>query len=545
MNSDKRTVFNIREYGAVGDGKNLDNRFIQDAIDDCFESGGGIVYCPPGVYYTGSIRLKSNVTLHIAAGAVLLGSKDVKDYDPVKKLEFLKTLSTQGETTCSLSAFIYAYDAENVTIEGKGKIDGNGHAYIEPIEGNPLVPEWVPGWCEVPAYWFQPKERPEMMVTFIDCKNVHVQDVVFKDSFAWNLVFFFCDSVFVRGVTVRNPNDICNADGIDLVSSSNVHISDCDIIAGDDAICLKNTCLADSSRTDLRRICRNITVTNCRISTTCNGFKIGTDSEDGFENIVFSNSIIYNDLSKDPTYCAISGISLESVDGGNIRGITISNIVMQNVRTPLFIRLGNRGRSQKIPTPGRLQNVFIDNIIATGTRIASSITGLPGYDIQGIHLTNIKIVVEGGGTEEQAKKEVEEKPAYYPEATMYGRLPAYGFYCRHVAGLTMRNVRIETVKSDQRPVVVYDDVKNLDIDQLGMAATEGRQPEIKMIQVKDALIRGCRAPVTDTFLQIEGDETEGIAIIGNDLRKAKMPVALGKGIDPDKVLYQFSEKGLK
>ena len=370
----------------------------------------------------------------------------------------------------------------------------------------------------------------------LDCENVQVRDVTMKDTYAWNLVFFFCDSVLVHGIRVRSERGICNADGIDLVASSNCRISDCDIICEDDAICLKNILPAHREDQHLRRVCRNIMVTGCTISTNCNAFKLGTDSEDGFENISLSNCVFYSNEPEDPTHCTISGIALEVVDGGCLRGVTISNVVMHNVRAPIFIRIGNRGRGQDVPKPGRLEDVHIDNVVAWGANICSTITGQPGYDVRNVSLTNVRIEVLGGQAAQLAENEPPERPDYYPEATMFGRLPSYGLYCRHVDGLTLSNVALGYQDIDGRPAMMFDDVKNANVAQLSIPLTEGSQPAVRLVGVRGLLLTQSRIPTVECFAQIEGADSEAICFAVNDDRNAARVYECGEDVSPETVV---------
>jgi hypothetical protein len=315
-------------------------------------------------------------------------------------------------------------------------------------------------------------------------------------------------------------------------------IADCNIFTGDDAICLKNT-----DPLGVARVCRNITVTNCLICTTCNAFKIDEQfrSRKGHENITFSNSIIYNDPAPDEDRAA-SGVHLETNDGGEVAGIVVSNIAMQNVRSPIFLRLGNRGRNgpRGVRTvggperkdagrvwdkPGRLRDVLIENVFATGQTVTNNITGLPGFDIENVSLRNISIRSTERGTSEWAARVVPEMPEEYGEMCMYGRLPAYGFYFRHVNGLRLNGVEVATDGVDMRPAVVCDDVKNLDIEGLSAMTPGGGQPVIRLIDVDRGLIRGCSSPPgAQTFVRVEGERSRRIALVGNDLTESARAV---------------------
>jgi hypothetical protein len=247
------------------------------------------------------------------------------------------------------------------------------------------------------------------------------------------------------------------------------------------------------------------------LTCCCNGLKFGTATGGGFENIMFSNSVIFND---DVALNArvISGIALEMVDGGWLEGVVISNIRMQRVRTPIFIRRGNR-HPRPDGTPGTLRGVMIENVHATGAILTSSVTGLPGFDVEDVTLSNIRIDSEENGKAGWMKRKIPEVPEAYPEARMFGRLPAYGFYCRHVKGLRLNHLEIHASATEERPALVCDDVKDLDVDDLRGSAITGTQPVVKLIQTQRAFVHDCSAPPgVKTFLETAGTGTRDIVL---------------------------------
>lgn len=429
---------------AIADGKTMATAGIQSAIDACAAAGGGIAYLPPGNYLSGTLRLKSNVTLYLEAGAILTGSTRIEDYNPPH--------------------LIVAEEAVNVSIAGPGRIDGQGQAFWEKRD---IVPEELErrkvfgGWA--PMFAYRPKKCPDSLLLFKRCTNVRIEHVHIENSPSWTVHLLACDHAGVQGVRIHSPPYGYNSDGIDINACQDVMISQCDISVADDAICLKN-----NNAWGLKRPVRNIAVTNCILKTTCNAFKIGTESMDNFENIVFSNSVV----AAAEEYGPICGVALESVDGGTTRGICVSNIVMHGARAPFFLRLGKRNQYQPDAPPGCLQDVIIDNIMAIGASVTPSITGLPGHDVRNVSISNIRINTRGGGKAELADREIPEEASAYPEATMFGLLPAYGLYCRHVDGLMLRNFAVECEQSDERPLLVCDDVKHLDADRINVPVAE-------------------------------------------------------------------------
>jgi polygalacturonase len=390
---------------------------LQKLIDAAAARGGGTVLIPPGRHVTGTLVLRSRVRLWLEPGAVLEASRNLADF---RVLPGPLRGYTDNYTDKSL---IHAEDAEDVSIEGRGVIDGQGAAFKGPYKVRPYL------------------------IRMIRCRNVALSGITIKDSPMWVQHYLGCDGVSIHGITVRSHVN-ANNDGIDIDCCRRVRISDCDVDSGDDAIVLKSTTLEP---------CRDVTVTNCTLSSACNAFKLGTESNGGFEEIVFSNSTVYD--------TRLAAIALEIVDGGEMNGVAIRNISMRNVGAPLFLRLGDRGRPPadgvaRQPV-GRLRNVSISGIRARGCGpIGCAIAGLPGHRIEHVSLSDVRLEFVGGGTAEQARRVPEELPAAYPEFKMFGPLPAYGLYCRHVRGLRLRDVELECAKPDARPPLVCAGVEN-------------------------------------------------------------------------------------
>jgi hypothetical protein len=525
-------VFDARKHGARGDGKTKDTAAIQSAIDAAFKAGGGIVQLGPGIYFTGTIMLKSNVTIYLEAGATLLGSKDLADYPPQP--------GPDPHSDANVHHLLFAREAENVTLCGLGRIDGQGPSFWTPSDRPQNLEDF---WRVAISNSYRPlpgNPRPSPMLEFVRCKNLHIEDVTIANSAGWTLRPIECESVFIRRIRIRNPIYGPNTDGIDVTGCSNVFISDCDIDTGDDALCIKSESPygGDVAPT------RNITITNCVLTGCCNGLKLGTATHGAFENITFTNSVIYNNDDAPLRSRIISGIAVEMVDGGSVYGVVISNIRMQNTRTPIFIRLANRsGNPPSGPKQGALRGVMIENVYATGAILTSSVAGLPGHDVEDVTLSNIRIDTVEGGVQDWVNLEVPEVPAKYPEAHMFGRLPAYGFYCRHVNGLRFDNVRVETRKPDMRPLLLCEDVKNLRVTGLAGDAPAGGEPLLVFRNVRRAFIHGCWAPPhTSTFLSVEGEGSSAISLVGNALGEAGKSVETLKG-SPSDAVSEASNRG--
>lgn len=418
-------IIDVTKAGVAGDGATLNTVSIQKAIDDCSASGGCTVRFPPGRFLTGTIQIKSRVILRFEEGATLLGSTDPADYRNLDPF-------IDGSGNPMGHALIVAVDASNVGIEGKGTIDGQSPQLK--VRQNPYT------------------MRP-FLVRWVRCRNVTVKDLHLINPGAWTLNFFQTRGADIEGITIRSRGlGMPNNDGINLDSSENVRVRNCDVISGDDALVIKATSAARPSR--------NISASNCKLSTRTNAIKLGTESIGGFENIRISGIEI--------TKTQMAGIALYEVDGGNLRNITISDVTMDGVIVPISIRLGSRLKTFRQfdtakPFAGHLRDVTIKNVSAKNIEmIGMLINGVPNYPVENLTLKNIRMELPGGGTAEAAKILLPEKEAAYPEFDTFGKvMPAYAVYARHVRGIKFQNVRTTLVKPDARPSAVFIDVEGM------------------------------------------------------------------------------------
>lgn len=517
-----RRSFDVRRFGARGDGKTKNTAAIQRAIEAAFEAGGGVVYLGPGKYLSGGIVLKDNVTLYLEAGATLLGSRNIHDFAPHP--------GADPRITDNVRHLIFARDAVNVTICGSGHIDGQGPSFWKRTN----VPQRPPDlWKEtINAAWeavdggTRLDMRPSPYLEFVNCRNLRLEHFTIDNPPGWTLRPIGCESVFINGLRVRGSVHGPNTDGMDVTCCKNVFIANCDIASGDDALCLKseNPYGSDVPPTE------NVTIVNCVLTGSSNGFKMGTASAGAFKNITFANSVIFNEDAP-PNYRLISGIAIEMVDGGSIDGVLVSNVQMRNVRTPIFVRLGNRsGNGPAGPKAGALRGVVVDNVYATGALMASLVAGLPGHDVEDVNFANLRIETEGAGELAWVTRKISELPADYPEARMFGRLPAYGFYCRHVNGIRFDNVRVETRKPDMRPLLVCDDVKDIALGNVTGTAPASDASLLLFRDVERAFIHGCCSPPgTKTFLTVEGQRSSGVSLVGNDLGRSPKAAQTSEG----------------
>lgn len=427
--------FDITEFGAVADTSYLSTNAIQKAIDECSKSGGGRVVVPSGNFKTGSIQLKSNVHLYLEEGSTLFGSTDINDYTPItSSYVSLRT----GIPTIQL---IYADSVENVSITGFGTIDGRGKAF-------PKL-----SWND------EGITRPHLL-RIIRGKDITVKGITLKNSGCWMQHYLACDRLRIDGITVFNRNNY-NNDALDLDGCHNVTVTNMIADSDDDAITLKSTS---------PRLCEDIVISNCVVSSHCNAIKLGTETNGGFRNIIIRGMAVKPSSDQSTQFFGYPGgighsaISLEIVDGGTMRNVDISDITIKGTESPIFIRLADRARpySKDHPVEGVgsisgvvLHDILIDEAGPTG----SSITGIEGHPVSDILLHDIRIRHAGGQPVTPAP--TDEKIKEYPESTMWGILPAQGFWLNHTKDIIFRNITIESTTPDARPSFVTDNSENI------------------------------------------------------------------------------------
>jgi polygalacturonase len=483
--------YNVKDFGALGDGVTIETKAIQSAINNAAAAGGKVIF-PSGKYLSGTLFMKSNVTLEISEGAVLLGSTNIKDYP-----DTIPSLQSYNDAFLTQS-LIYGENLENISITGKGTIDGQGSAFKVTTKVKP------------DRY----RNRP-FVIRFIRCKNVLIENISMRNSAMWMQQYLGCEFLTVRGINVYNHANK-NNDMIDIDGCKNVIISDCFGDTDDDALTFKSTSGG---------VNENITVTNCVLSSHCNALKFGTESIGGFKNVSISNIVIKPSSSPNKIYGlknGIGGIVLAIVDGGTMDGITISNIRIDGVQTPIFLRLGNRGRTirEGMPKPaaGVMRNINISDITAENvSNLGSSITGIPGYYIENVSLNNIYISYSGGGTKEDALSIPPEKEEEYPESDMFGKLPSYAFFIRHAKNVSLNNIHLSYEEKEMRPALECDNVEQLSISGLKAEADQDAESLIVFNDVKEASIYSSKSlNKTKQFLKLKGKNNSKIDLIGND-----------------------------
>ena len=441
----------------VGDGKTLNTSAIQTAIDKLSRKGGGKLTLLQGKYLTGAIQLKSGVELHLEAGAELLGSTDPKDYYQLQ-------VGGEGDVVRkdnSKYGLILAQGAKNIRLTGYGTINGRGRELALTIDSlckaGILKDEHYSTRLHRPSEIMRPK-----LFFFSECDGVEITHLTLRESACWGLSFDQCRNMKLDNLTVLN-RAYWNNDGIDLTDCADVEVANCYINAADDGICLKSY--------HLRGVSENIHIHDCHIESSASAVKFGTASWGAFRDIKITNIDVLNTFR--------SCIAIESVDGARIENILVDGMKARNTGNAIFVKLGNRAGDGT----GYIRDVTLKNFdveLAAGrpdgdydirgpevsyfhNPFPSSITGYPGHPVQGVVLDSIRIVAPGNASKGMAYVRVDEVPENeknYPEFTMFGELPAWGFFFRHVDGLTLRNVDLVYVRKDFRSPIVKDDVWN-------------------------------------------------------------------------------------
>ena len=446
--------FNVRDYGAKGDGKTLDSPAIDRAIQACCEQGGGRVLLPAGRYLSGSIHLKSNVELHLQAGCVIVAAPaSMRAYDESEKFDFPEY--QDGGHTYFHNSLIWAEGQENVSITGRGMIDGVGLTKKDTEKGGNVQGGSI--------------GTGDKAIALKQCKNILIRDVTIYRGGHFAIIITGCERGTIDNVTIDT-----NRDGIDIDCCKYITVSNTKVnTPNDDAIVLK------SSYALKRAVaCEHILITNCivtgyklgtfldgtyvpeKVNWVCGRIKLGTESNGGYRDITISNC----------TCMYSSGLAFEEVDQGLMDNILVTNIALNHVHHyPIYITTGCRNRGPKdVKEPSRGQNIMISNIQALDCDSLAGIiiTGMEQAPLKNIALQNIHIEYRGGGTKEQGKKEYREQGTNYPEPRWAGPTPAYGLYARHVEGLQLRNITFSLKKKDDRPAVIMKNVKNVAMSEI-------------------------------------------------------------------------------
>jgi hypothetical protein len=502
----RSATFNVRDFGAAGDGKQLDTGAIQAAIDACTQARGGIVTIPAGDFLVGTIELKSNVTLHLAAAGRLVGSGTPEHYSAGRGIP-----PSNGNVV-----LLFANDAENIGVEGPGTIDGQGALFFNGRGDNT-----GPGGNRAAGY----TQRPHLAI-FYRCRNVALRNVFLKSSAYHCVRILECRYISMDGVRIHNRVNL-NNDGFHFNSCEHVNVTNCDIACQDDA------CALFGSN-------RFVTVSNSKFSTRWSVFRFGGGKT---SEVAVSNCLIYDTF----------GCPIKMRFGANsgIENATFSNLIFNNVTGPISIGVDSTRRNAPAdagPLPrGYARNIQFNGIQATvvaqgrqyadmgwpqnyragETRSCIVLNGANEDFLEGIHFNSIHATFAGGGTREEARREIPQMAGEYFEI---GTPPAYGLYARGVRHLTLSDIRLETTAPDLRPAIVLDHMSDAAFQSVSAQGNPEAESVMRLVESRDIHMSSCRLLTpASTFVAVEGAHSENIAIEGGDVSKAAKPFTLSAG----------------
>jgi polygalacturonase len=440
-------VFNVMDYGAAGDGVTKDTKAVQQAIDNCSESGGGTVLIPGGkIVLIGTIYLKNHVTLHVENGGILLGSPDISDYSTDTHKNMYKNEPHMDR------CLIFAENARSFAIEGYGTIDGNGHRkYFDSNTGRP------------------------MLIRFLNCQDIHMRDISLVNPAAWTSAWLYCSEIVVDGIRIHSRSN-GNGDGLDFDGCTNVRVSNSSFDTSDDSICLQAS--------DPGKPCKNVVINNCTFESKWAGMRIGLLSRGDFESVTVSNCSFSN--------IDDSGLKIQMNEGGSMKNMVFSNLVMKNVPRPIFMTFCQQRACVDAPEemyPMKsmgfmiFRGITVDNS-ELDKNSAFFLSGMPGHSIENIIISDVQMVVSGGGTKADAERKdlneytLDVLDGWWPEFHLVGTLPAFGIYARHIRGLHLQNISLETVSDDLRPAVQFEDVEQAIVDKVYSNGTKLEEESI-------------------------------------------------------------------
>jgi polygalacturonase len=497
------SIFNVKDFGATGRKEDLAQSALQRAIDACAESGGGMVYLPPGAYTSGTLHLRSHVRLHLEAGATMYSSKDPSDFDK--------------------RGLLYAEDAENISLEGRGVVDGQAEYYRSLAEWR----DWYiyPNQLQAEAAGvplvraFPTAESVGHLVLFIRCRDVHIENLSFLNSPSWTMHLWGCERLWIDGIYVRS--DLRNgvwSDGIDPDGCKDVHISNCTIETGDDALVFYS-----GNSYGPARACENITVTNCRLTSASSALKFCDGNQNAIRNVLIQNCVITG---------ANRGIAFMVFDGGVLENVIISNVIVQTQRyewfwwgdgDPLHFNLIQRSEidanvdKTKEPPVGAIRNIQLRNVLARGSG-SCLVHGHKNSPLENVSLENVRMEL-----------------AYEPEA--HPRKFEHAIRMENARNFHMRDVKITWAKPyslDWQSALAVENVEGLVLDGFtARQAPDTQAPVLDLKDVRSALLQNCKAlPGARTFLRLSGDRTHDVVMIDNDLSKAQHPIEFSPEVDP-------------
>jgi polygalacturonase len=509
------TLFNILDFGAVGDGQTLNTEAIRRAIEACQEAGGGTVFVPAGTYLTGAIHLKSHMTLHIESGATLLFSTDPEQYPTVRT-------RWSGYECYGYSPLLYGADLTNVSVTGGGRLDGQGAAwwaeYRRCKAGSRPSTEREKEFARLNAHlmhtssniveWSTQFLRPALF-QLINCKHVRIEGITLQNSPFWNTHLVYCEDVTVHGVRFQNPWDTPNGDGLDIDSCSFVRISDSHFDVGDDCLCLKSGIDEDGRR--IGKPTENVTIVNCTMRSGHGGVVMGSETAGGIRHVVISNCVFIN---------TDRGVRLKSnrARGGTIEEIKISNVFMKGVLCPFainsFYRYGVDPNDPAISSPEPqavrectpvFRNIQLSHITATDVKgSAGFLYGLPEMPIEGVVLDHVRIEMTADPNEKGGEPDMVRE-----ELVMAGK----GMYAKYLKSFELHHVRIETREGC---ALLLENSEDVEIVDFKMKRPHAQTPVIRLNQTRDVRVHGNSVQQgTDSFIRVEGENTSGVVLWNN------------------------------
>ena len=467
--------YNASLFGIRSDGQTLNTTSIQKAIDYISEKGGGRLVFFVGRYLTGTIYLKTGVTIQLNEGAVLMGSLNPFDYGKVVN-----------------TALIIAQNQEYIGITGKGVIDGRGREVANNLVG--LIHRGV---VDDPLILDRPSEgiRP-MIISFHGCGHILIEDVNLHNSASWVQTYDQCKNLTVNNITVRS-NAYWNNDGIDIVDCEEVRVTNSYFDCADDAICLKSH--------SPNHLCKNILIRNNVARSGASGIKLGTASWGGFRDIKIVNNTVYDTFR--------SAFTMGAVDGGTVENIVVDTLTAINTGNVFYLRVGDRNSVDK---KSSMRNVTISNVYAevpagkpdVGYEYEgpvedlprnvspSSFVGLPDQCVTDVKLKNITIHYPGGGDSHYAYRAatpeglstIPEMEKSYPEFSQFKELPAWAFFVRHARNIVFENVNVIALKPDYRPAMVFDDAHGVSLKEVTFKEPQAKEKE-QVVAYRSSLSR--------------------------------------------------------
>jgi hypothetical protein len=519
-------VYDITTFGAKGDRTTLNTAAVQAAIDACHHDGGGTVLVPAGVFCIGTVELRSNVTLHLASSAVLLGSGNGADYHAVSAIPLT------GDSTLNDGnwALLFAVGQKNIVIEGPGTIDGQGARFHSGVRGM-KPPSNLSG-----------NDRPYHILMH-KCEDIRIRDLSLVDGAYHSIRIIQSRRIFIDSLYIRNRVN-GNNDGFHFISAEHVTVSNCTVLSQDDGCAMFGSC-------------KFITISNCTFSTRWSVFRFGGGES---ENISVSNCLLYKVYG-----CPIK---FQGNDGSRFENISFSNLILQEVTGPIHLGVGpaptqtvNPGLQPEMRAarpPAIARNISFTNIHGTvtdrGGQLPESSTSNESLrsgeghscitlncagkaTMENISLSNIHLTFAGGGTaEEGARREL---PQIAGEYFMLGSMPAYGLYARNVRGLTVSDVRLQTGAPDLRPAVILDHVTDAALSLISVQADAHAESAFRFIDSTDVLVTSARLLTnTASFLQLEGKGNAHITLDGGDISRATAALTYKDGAEPSAIQHR-------